>query len=65
MVWSVGVGDKCSIVDADAVTHMYPSQHMDPEVLDHPSASLAGLRAYDIALDAEDDWDLSDIPPSS
>lgn len=48
----------------EALDHMRPSQRCSPDVFDIPSTWLAVADAYDAGLDAEWNWDSSDIPPT-
>lgn len=49
---------------ADTLTPMYPSQRINIEVSDTPSILMAVTDAYDVDVDADGDWKLSDVPPS-
>lgn len=46
-----------------AIAHMHLPQRPDPKVLDIPSTSPVVFHAYDVGLDAESDWCISEIRP--
>lgn len=50
---------------ADAVAHMRSSHFPSLEVLELVPALLVLFDAYDVALDEEGEWDLSNIPPTN
>lgn len=49
----------------DDVDHMRPSQLTEPGILDGPSTSPRVFDAYSDDLDAEGDWDVSNMLLSS